>query len=91
MHMYYFAVTYDVCEHQSLCEDMNQYEIDLSEDLEKQLKQFAKQDVAPLVRIYESRTTDCSKPRLVKEYYFEEYKCHCEEYANRKGGHTNYF
>lgn len=79
MATYYFAVTYDVCEHQSLYEDMNQYEIDNSEDLKTQLKQFAKQDVAPLVKVFESKIKDFSKSHFIKEYCFEEYKCNCQE------------
>lgn len=40
MNKYYMAVTYDLCEHNDLCEDMNEYILDASDDFEKQVKKF---------------------------------------------------
>lgn len=44
----YVAVTYDVCEHNDLYEDMNEYNLDSSVDMGKQVKRFAEQDIASL-------------------------------------------
>ncbi|WP_026691353.1 hypothetical protein [Alteribacter aurantiacus] len=74
----YLAVTYDVCEHNNLFEDMNHYPIDAA-DLEKQVKECAKKDVAPVVRVYESETSDFKEFRLYKEYSFKEYECSCNQ------------
>ncbi len=74
---YYIAVTYDVCEHNNLYEDMNEYPLDLSIDIDKQVREFAKTDVAPLIKVYESDTSDFKELRLYKEYKFKEYECGC--------------
>lgn len=79
MKEYYLAVTYDVCEHNNLFEDMNEYPLDMSIDLEKQISKFAKMDVAPLVKVYESDTSDFQELRLYKEYKFKEFECGCEQ------------
>ena len=77
MKKYYFAVTYEVCEHNDIYLDMNEYDIDSSEDLDKQIREFAKVDVAPLVKVYESETSDFKEFTLHKEYQFKEYDCSC--------------
>lgn len=79
MNKYYLAVTYDVCEHNRLYEDMNYYPLESSIDIEEQIKVFAKRDVAPLVKVYESDTSDFKEPRLFKEYIFKEYECGCSQ------------
>ena len=77
MARYYIAVTYDVCEHDNLYQDMNEYPLDLSIDIDKQIKEFAKMDVAPLIKIYESDTSDLKELRLYREYNFKEFECGC--------------
>ncbi|MBD3107540.1 hypothetical protein IEO70_04105 [Bacillus sp. AGMB 02131] len=77
MAKYYIAVTYDVCEYEDLYIDMNEYRLDSAEDLDQQVKEFAKLDVAPLVKVYESNTSDYKEFWLYKEYMFKEYECSC--------------
>lgn len=77
MKRYYIAVTYDVCEHNNLFEDMNEYPLDLSIDLDKQIMACAKRDVAPLIKVYESDTSDFKELRFYQEYKFKEYECDC--------------
>lgn len=77
MARYYIAVTYDVCEHDNLYQDMNEYPLDLSIDIDKQIRGFAKMDVAPLIKIYESDTSDLKELRLYREYNFKEFECGC--------------
>jgi len=79
MTRYYIAVTYDVCEHNNLYEDMNEYPLDLSIDIDKQVREFAKVDVAPIIKVYESDTIDFKQLRLYKEYKFKEYECGCNQ------------
>lgn len=79
MTQYYIAVTYDVCEHNNLYEDMNKYPLNLSIDIDKQISVFAKNDVAPLIKVYESDTSDFKALRLYKEYKFKEYECGCNQ------------
>ncbi|WP_404448044.1 hypothetical protein LG307_03240 [Sutcliffiella horikoshii] len=79
MKKYYLAVTYDVCEHNNLFEDMNEYPLDMSIDLDKQISKFAKMDVAPLVKVYESATSDFQELSLYKEYKFKEFDCGCNQ------------
>ena len=80
MNKYYIAVTYDVCEHNDLYIDMNEHRLDGSEDLDKQVREVAKVDVAPVVRVYESYSSDFKDFRLYKEYTFEEYECSCNSF-----------
>jgi len=77
MKKYYFAVTHEVCEHNNLYLDMNQYNIDSSEDMDKQIRELAKTDVAPVVKVYESDTSGFKEFRSYKEYKFKEYECGC--------------
>lgn len=77
MASYYIAVTYDVCEHNNLYEDMNEYPLDSSGDTEQQIRDYAKIDIAPLVKVYESDRSDFRVVRLCKEYIFKEYECGC--------------
>lgn len=79
MTKYYIAVTYEICEHNNIYEDMNEYRVDSSADIYKQIKEFAKTDVAPLVKVYESETSDFEDLRLYKEYQFKEYECGCNQ------------
>ncbi|MFS0864733.1 hypothetical protein [Fredinandcohnia sp. 179-A 10B2 NHS] len=79
MKKYYIAVTYDVCEHNSLYEDMNYYPLESSIGIEDQIKVIAKSDVASLVKVYESDTSDFKETRLFQEYTFKEYECSCNK------------
>jgi putative NADPH-quinone reductase len=79
MKEYYLAVTYDVCEHNNLYVDMNEYPLDMSIDLDEQISKFAKMDVAPLVKVYESNSSDFEELRLYKKYKFKEYECGCNQ------------
>lgn len=76
---FYLAVTYDVCEHNSLFEDMNGYVLDNNADLETQVAKYAKRDIAPVVKVYESETADFDDIRLHSTFTFAEYECNCEE------------
>ncbi len=79
MTKYYIAVTYDVCEHNGLCEEMNKYILSLSTpEMDEQVKEFAKLDVAPLIKVYESVTSDFKDIALYREYNFKEYECDCK-------------
>lgn len=53
MRKYYIAVTYDVCEHNDLFIDMNNYKIESIMDLDKQIREIAKMDIASVVEVYE--------------------------------------
>lgn len=78
MSKYYLAVTYDVCVHNDFYEDMNEYPIDVSANLEEEILKFAKQDIAPLVKVYESTSSDFTgEVKLYKEYRFKEFDCNC--------------
>ena len=79
MKKYLLAVTYEVCEHNDLYMDMNAYAIDPAKDVDPQLSENAKADVAPLVKVYECDTTEFKDCRLVKEQRFKEYECNCED------------
>ncbi|RDW17662.1 hypothetical protein [Oceanobacillus chungangensis] len=79
MTQYYIAVTYDVCERNNLYEDMNEYPLDMSIDIDKQVREFAKTDVAPIIKVFESDTSDLKELRLYKEYKFKEYECGCNQ------------
>lgn len=82
MKKYYIAVTYEVCEHNNLYLDMNEYKIDSSEEMDKKIRELAKLDVAPVVKVYESDTSDYKEFRLYKEYKFKEYECGCNASEN---------
>ncbi|MFD1850780.1 hypothetical protein [Oceanobacillus bengalensis] len=75
----YIAVTYDVCNHNNLYEDLNEYPLDMSIDIDKQIREFAKMDVAPLIKVYVSDTSDFKAFRLYREYKFNEYECSCSQ------------
>lgn len=75
----YIAITYDVCKHNDLYENMNKYILNSSTEIDKQVKEFAKKDVAPLIKVYESVTDDFKDITLYKEYRFKEYECDCEQ------------
>ncbi len=57
---------------------MNEYSIDSTRELDEQIKECAKVDVAPLVKVYESKTSNFKDFRLYKEYKFKEYECGCD-------------
>ncbi|MGO4887296.1 hypothetical protein ACJ2A9_06040 [Anaerobacillus sp. MEB173] len=78
MKKYYFAVTYEICEHNNIYLDMNKYNLDSTKDLETQVRVLAKVDVASVVKVYESDTSDLKDFRLYKEYNFKEYECGCD-------------
>ena len=77
MKKYYIAVTYDVCEYEDLFIDMNEYRIDDVKDMDQQVREIAKVDVSPLVKVYESDTSDFEDFRLYREYVFKEFECSC--------------
>ena len=79
MNKYLMAVTYEICEHNDLYMDMNEYTIDPAKDVDRQLSEIAKTDAAPLVKVYECDTSDFKDCRLVKERRFKEYECNCED------------
>lgn len=74
----YIAVTYDVCEHNDLCESMNAYILDLSCNLSEQIMALARKDVAPLVKVFESNTRDFKEKSFYRAYTFKAYECHCD-------------
>ncbi|MFB1050302.1 hypothetical protein [Paraliobacillus sp. JSM ZJ581] len=76
---HYIAITYDVCEHNNLYEDMNEYIINPSTNMYDQVKTFAKIDIAPLVKVYESSTKDFKELLLYKQFVFKEYECNCNQ------------
>jgi len=78
MASYYLAITYDVCEHQNLYQDMNEYPIKSTDNLMEKVKEFAKQDIAPVVKVYESNSSKFKHIELFREYKFKEYECNCE-------------
>lgn len=78
MKKYSFAVTYEVCEHNNIYLDMNKYNLDSTKDLDEQIREYAKVDVAPLVKVYESDTSDFKDFKLYKEYNFKVYECGCD-------------
>jgi hypothetical protein len=78
MSTYYLAVTYDVCEHHNLFQDMNEYPINSTDNLMEKVQGFAKQDIAPVVKLYESNSSKFTHLELYKAYKFKEYECHCE-------------
>ncbi|MDZ5472238.1 hypothetical protein SM124_10810 [Bacillus sp. 31A1R] len=78
MKKYYIAVTYEVCEHNKIYLDMNEYQLDSSRDFDTQIRDLAKVDVAPVIKVYESETSDFKNFVLYKEYKFKEYECGCE-------------
>ncbi|WP_277674100.1 hypothetical protein [Piscibacillus halophilus] len=72
----YVAVTYDVCKVENLFEDMNHYQLEPSINMDEQVNQYAKQDIAPVVRVYEKSNANQTS-NLYKEYHFKEYDCSC--------------
>lgn len=68
------ATTYEYCEHEGFCYEMNDYPLNPDEDIMEQLYSFAKMDYASLVGIMEL-TEDGYED--VAEIYFEEFKCNC--------------
>ncbi|MEN2466915.1 hypothetical protein [Ornithinibacillus sp. JPR2-1] len=80
METYYLAVTYDVCVHNDLYEDMNQYLLDSSKEMEKQVAEIAEQDIAPVVKVFIANSADVKGDvTLYKEFYFKEFECNCTE------------
>ncbi|WP_424475671.1 hypothetical protein [Oceanobacillus kimchii] len=77
MKMYYSAITYDICEHNHLVEEMNEYRLEPSVDIKQQLMNLAKKDIAPLIKVYQSITSDFIEITLYQEYTFKEYECGC--------------
>ena len=77
MNLYYLAITYDICEHNHLVEEMNEYRLDPNVEIEQQLIKLAKKDIAPLIKVYQSMTNDFKEVTLYKEYIFKEYECKC--------------
>jgi len=77
MKKYYLAVTYDVCEHNDLFEDMNIYPLISLDNLDDYVKYLAKKDIAPVIKVYVSDTSDFKELILYKEFKFMEYECGC--------------
>lgn len=77
---YFIAVTYEVCEHNHICLDMNEYSVDPLKGLDEQIREFARIDIAPLVKVYESNTDGFNECSLYKEYTFKEYECGCNDH-----------
>ena len=77
MKKYYMAITYDVCEQQGKYVDMNEYKISCLEQLDEQVRQFARADVAPIVKVYESDKSDYENAKLYTKFKFPEYECCC--------------
>ncbi|RKL65555.1 hypothetical protein CR203_20365 [Salipaludibacillus neizhouensis] len=77
MKKYYLAVTYDVCEHNDFFMDMNEYHLISLVILDNYAKYLAERDIAPIVRVFTSDTSDFIGTRLYKEYKFKEYECGC--------------
>ncbi|WP_010096291.1 hypothetical protein [Ornithinibacillus scapharcae] len=78
MSNYFLAVTYDICVHNDLFEDMNEYPLESAANLVDQVRKFAKQDVAPLVKVFESTSSDFTgELKLYKEFRFKDYECKC--------------
>ena len=69
------AVTYDICEREGLKEEMNTYHLNPNIPLKKQLRIFARKDVAPLVVVV--MWEDGKKVKI--EHTFPEYDCQCDE------------
>ena len=69
------ATTYEYCEHEGFCYEMNDYPLNADGDIMEQLYNIAKFDYAPLVEVIEL-TEDGYKD--VAELYYEEFKCNCE-------------
>ncbi|HZG71479.1 MAG TPA: hypothetical protein VEY51_08065 [Chondromyces sp.] len=78
MRIYYIAVTYEICEHNRVFEELNEYILDSQAGMAGQVRKLAKLDVAPMVRMYQSDTKDYTKISLYKEYRFKEYECSCK-------------
>ncbi len=72
------AMTYDECPVENVWEEMNDYVIDESIDLNTQLKTIAKTDVAPVVHVYK---INGEQSTFIKEVRYEEYQCNCEKWA----------
>ena len=70
-----FATTYDYCEHEEFCYEMNDHNIDVNGDILEQLYQIAKQDHASVVAVFEVVEGGYKE---IAELYFKEFKCHCE-------------
>ena len=66
------ATTYDYCEHEEFCYEMNDYEISVDGDIMEQLYTVAKTDHASIVAVFENGNE-------IAELYFKEFKCHCDE------------
>lgn len=79
MTKHYIAITYDICEHDDLCEEMNEYILNPSVNMDEQIKEFASIDVAPLVKVYQSVRSDLKELTFYKQYTFQEYECRCNQ------------
>ncbi|MFS0749813.1 hypothetical protein [Oceanobacillus sp. 1P07AA] len=75
--MHYLAITYDICEHNHFVEEMNEYRLEPRVEIKQQLMNLAKKDVAPLIKVYQSITSDFKEVTLYQEYTFKEYECGC--------------
>ncbi|MEI5908984.1 hypothetical protein WAK64_18200 [Bacillus spongiae] len=51
MTKYYIVVTYDVCVHNNLYENMNEYPIDMSINIDQQISEFAKMNGCSFTKV----------------------------------------
>lgn len=79
---YYVAVTYDLCDHYNVCEPMNEYVLNNIVSIDEQIDHFAKQDIAPLVKLFCLNEYDSKQMTQCGEYKFKQYECHCEQQTN---------
>ncbi|MDQ0350254.1 hypothetical protein J2R98_000057 [Alkalibacillus filiformis] len=78
MSEYLMAMTYDECPVENVWEEMNDYILDESIELNSQLKTIAKADVAPVVRVFKINDKQST---FIKEIRYEEYQCNYEKWA----------
>ncbi|MDX8044697.1 hypothetical protein SH601_01750 [Gracilibacillus sp. S3-1-1] len=58
---------------------MNEYTLESLKNLDEQLREWARKDAAPLIRVFTSNKKDFSERTLYREFMFEEYECNCAE------------
>lgn len=76
---YYIAKTYDRCEHENFCVEMNEYIVESLEHIKQFVNKIAENDIAPLVKVYESISKQFNEIKLYKQYEFKQYECHCNK------------
>jgi len=74
----YIAVMFEVCPHEDLYIDMNEYVLDTTAEMEQQVSSLAQKDIANVVHVYESDADNEGNRKLYKKYHFKEFDCGCE-------------